>query len=425
MTAALSVLIISAGTSSLYAQKFVSAARIAKPSVVYVAVYQTDSRDGKKNYTKTGYGSGTIVSDDGYVLTNFHVVNKGNFYQITLSDGTECDVERMTNGEFYLADEGIDLAVLKIKNSERRQFKAAVFGDSGSLSEGDWVIAIGNPYGLRHSVTGGIVSSVGRSDIGFAEIEDFIQTDVPINPGNSGGPLVNEQGEIVGINTAIRTVSGGYQGISFAIPSKLAEKVFRELLSYGHVRRGWLGVIVKEDRRSTDSDLSDLRVISVIKNSPAGDVGIEEGDILRQVDGVTVSSQGKLMRFVKNKAVGSQLRLTVSRDGKLHDYMIVLREKAIYKKVSKAISSLMDSYGIELSEDRTTGLLVVTYLSPLRMTTHGNQIRQGDILLSINGAHLKGMDEFARIYSKWEYSISKATVSRNGRIYVIDFEMRD
>ena len=306
-----------AGAASIRAQNFVSAARVAKPSVVYVSVYKTDSREGKKNYTKAGYGSGTIVSADGYVLTNYHVVNKGSFYQITLSDGTECEVERMPNGAFYYADEGIDLAVLKIKNHDLRRFRAASFGDSDALSEGEWVIAIGNPYGLRHSVTCGIVSSTGRSDVGFAEIEDFIQTDVPINPGNSGGPLVNERGEIVGINTAIRTVSGGYQGISFAIPSKLAEKVFKELLAYGHVRRGWLGIVVKENRRSQGSDASDLCVISVVKDSPAGSVGIEEGDLLRQVDGVSMTSQGKLMRCIKNKVVGAPVRLTISRDGKL------------------------------------------------------------------------------------------------------------
>ena len=413
------------GRSDVFAQKFVAAAHSAKPSVVYVAVYKTGVVDGKRNYTKTGYGSGIIVSSDGYVLTNHHVVNKGNFYQVTLSDGTEYDVEKLGGDEFYLADESIDLAVLKIRNPDGIRFPAAVFGDSGLLTEGEWVIAIGNPYGLRHSVTSGIVSSVGRSDVGFAEIEDFIQTDVPINPGNSGGPLVNEQGEVVGINTAIRTVSGGYQGISFAIPSKLAEKVFHELLSYGHVRRGWLGVIVKEERRAPDSDISDLRVISVVKDSPAGSAGIEEGDLLRQVDGAAVRSQGKLMRLIKNKAVGSRVRLTMSREGKLRDYTIVLREKENYRKVSKAVSSLMSSYGIELEENRATGALVVSYLSPVKLMMHGNQLKQGDVLLSINGAQLKGLDDFARLYAKWDYSISKATVARNGRIYVIDFGERD
>ena len=408
--------------ASAGAQQFSEAARIAKPAVVYISVYVSDNQDGKRNYIKTGYGSGTIVSDQGYVLTNYHVVNKGNFYQIVLYDGTECEIEKMSNGQYYVSDDGTDLAVLKIKNAERYNFKAARFGDSQTLTEGDWVIAIGNPYGLRHSVTSGIVSSIGRSDVGFAEIEDFIQTDVPINPGNSGGPLVNGRGEMVGINTAIRTVSGGFQGISFAIPSKLAEKVYNELLKYGRVRRGWLGLLVKEERRQGESDLNDLRVISVLKNSPAADAGIKEGDILREADGSTVTSQGRLMRLVKNKPVGSQVTLTVSREGKLRDYTIVLREKEIYKKLSRATAKLLDSYGIELEEDATTGGLVISYLSSMKLNTHGNQLKEGDILLTVNGAKLKGLDEFARIYAKWDYSISKATILRNGRIYVIDFE---
>jgi len=408
--------------ASAGAQQFSEAARIAKPAVVYISVYVSDNQDGKRNYIKTGYGSGTIVSDQGYVLTNYHVVNKGNFYQIVLYDGTECEIEKMSNGQYYVSDDGTDLAVLKIKNAERYNFKAARFGDSQTLTEGDWVIAIGNPYGLRHSVTSGIVSSIGRSDVGFAEIEDFIQTDVPINPGNSGGPLVNGRGEMVGINTAIRTVSGGFQGISFAIPSKLAEKVYNELLKYGRVRRGWLGLLVKEERRQGESDLNDLRVISVLKNSPAADAGIKEGDILREADGSTVTSQGRLMRLVKNKPVGSQVTLTVSREGKLRDYTIVLREKEIYKKLSRATAKLLDSYGIELEEDATTGGLVISYLSSMKLNTHGNQLKEGDILLTVNGAKLKGLDEFARIYAKWDYSISKATILRNGRIYVIDFD---
>ncbi|MGL4370869.1 MAG: trypsin-like peptidase domain-containing protein [Spirochaetota bacterium] len=413
------------GYAQPQAPQFSDAAKIAKPSVVYISVYVSDNQDGKRNYIKTGYGSGTIISSEGYILTNFHVVNKGNYYQVVLYDGTECDIEKMPGGEYYAADDGTDLAVLKIKNPERYNLTPARFGNSDSLQEGEWVIAIGNPYGLRHSVTCGIVSSVGRSDVGFAEIEDFIQTDVPINPGNSGGPLVNVRGEVVGVNTAIRTVSGGFQGISFAIPSDLSRKVFSELLSYGRVRRGWLGMLVKEERRPSESDIKDLRIVSVMKKSPSADAGILEGDILRQIDGAGIASQGKLMRIVKNKPVGSQLKIVVSRSGKLKEFTITLREKETYKKLSQAMAKLLDSYGIELEEDATTGGLIVSYLSPLRLSAHGNQLSEGDILLKVNGARMKSLDDFARIYAKWDYSVTKATILRNGRIYVIDFENAD
>jgi serine protease Do len=398
---------------------FSYAAARAKPSVVYISVYDYEDGDKKKGYLKTGYGTGTVISRDGYIITNYHVVNKGSFYQIVFYDGTEWEIEKFPNGEYYIADDETDLAVLKLKSPERRDIVPVSFGDSDQLVEGQWVIAIGNPYGLRHSVTCGIISSIGRSDVGFAEIEDFIQTDVPINPGNSGGPLLNDRGELIGINSAIRTVSGGFQGISFAIPSRLAEKVYKELVSFGRVRRGWLGVLVKESRHP-GSEVKDLRVISVTKDSPAAAAGLREGDIIRHADGAPVQSQGKLMRLVKSKDVGSTLALVVSREGKLREVKIVLREKGDYRKLSRALSRLYDRYGIRLSES-SEGALVIAGLAPQRNAASGSSLRVGDMLLSINGARLQGLDDFARVFTRWEYSISKATVARGGRLYVIDF----
>jgi serine protease Do len=408
---------------SLYAQTepdFTYAAKKAKPSVVYISVFAHEDGNPKNGYLKTGYGSGNVVTKDGYILTNYHVVNKGEFYQVVLSDGTECEVEKINGGSYYLADEETDLAVLKVKHPDRQNFVPFEIGDSDLLQEGQWVIAIGNPYGLRHSVTCGIVSSLGRSDVGFADIEDFIQTDVPINPGNSGGALVDRSGELIGINAAIRTVSGGYQGISFAIPSKLAVRVFRELLENGRVRRGWLGVVVKMEKRRTDSDTKDIRIISVAKNSPTYDAGIREGDIIRKAEGIALTSQGQLMKIAKNKNIGSTLSLTISRDGKLRDYNIVLREKDIYRNLGKALSVAYERYGLEFSEDSAG--LVISRLSPLKLDSHNNSLREGDVLLSINGGRIKGLDDFVRLFTRWEFSISKATVMRASRVYVIDFK---
>jgi len=398
---------------------FSYAAARAKPSVVYISVYDHEDGDKKKGYLKTGYGTGTVISREGYIITNYHVVNKGSFYQIVFYDGTEWEIEKFPNGEYYIADDETDLAVLKLKSPERRDIVPVSFGDSDQLVEGQWVIAIGNPYGLRHSVTCGIISSLGRSDVGFAEIEDFIQTDVPINPGNSGGPLLNDRGELIGINSAIRTVSGGFQGISFAIPSRLAEKVYKELVSFGRVRRGWLGILVKESRHP-GSEAKDLRVISVTRDSPAAAAGLREGDLIRQADGAPAQSQGKLMRLVKSKDVGSTLALVVSREGKLREVKIVLREKGDYRKLSRALSRLYDRYGIRLSEN-SEGIIVIAGLAPQKNATNGSSLRVGDALLSINGARLHGLDDFARVFTRWEYSISKASVARNGRLYVIDF----
>jgi serine protease Do len=398
---------------------FSAAAAKAKPSVVYISVYT--QAEGQKELVKSGYGSGTIVTRDGYVLTNYHVVSRGDHFQVVLDNGIECDIERFKNGSYFLADEETDIALLKIRHPDQKPFIPFDIGDSDQLMEGQWVIAIGNPYGLRHSVTCGIISSLRRSDVGFAEIEDFIQTDVPINPGNSGGPLVNQKGECIGINAAIRTISGGYQGISFAIPSKLAMHVFKELLSNGRVRRGWLGVLVQEERRRSDSDAREIRVISVAKDSPAFHAGIREGDIVRKADGVVLTSQGRLMKMVKNKEVGSSIHFTVARDGKLYEYTLVLREKESYRTMSRVLMRLYDYYGIELSENASSGAVILR-LSPDKLDMHGGSLREGDVFVSLNGGKIKNLDDFVRIYAKWDYSISKGTVFRDGKIYLIDFK---
>jgi serine protease Do len=396
---------------------FSFAASKAKPSVVYISVYT--QQDGEKELVKTGYGSGTIVSKEGYLLTNYHVVSRGDHFQVVLDDGTECDAVRFKNGSFFLADEDSDLAVLRIQSRDKRQFVPFDIGDSDMLSEGQWVMAVGNPYGLRHSVTCGVISSLRRSDVGFAEIEDFIQTDVPINPGNSGGPLVNIKGELVGINAAIRTVSGGYQGISFAIPSNMAYRVFKDLLQNGRVRRGWLGILVKEERRHPDSDAKEIRVISVTKDSPAYHAGIREGDIVRKANGTALSSQGKLMRVVKNSEIGAKLSFTIARNGKLYEVSMILRERDSYRNMSRVLLKLFDQYGIALEEN--DGGPVVSRLSPDKLDIHGGSLREGDVVVSVNGGRIRTLDDIVRIYSKWDYVISKATVSRGGKIYVIDF----
>ncbi|HNX57786.1 MAG TPA: trypsin-like peptidase domain-containing protein [Spirochaetota bacterium] len=414
------ILFVSAGAAlPAGVPDFSFAAARAKPSVVYISVFDHEDGDKRKGLLKTGYGTGSVISRDGYILTNYHVVNKGSFYQVIFYDGAEREVERFSNGEYYIADDETDLAILKLREPETYDLTPISFGDSDKLVEGQWVIAIGSPYGLRNSVTCGIVSSLGRSDVGFTEIEDFIQTDVPINPGNSGGPLLNERGELIGINSAIRTVSGGFQGISFAIPSQLAEKVYRELITYGRVRRGWLGILVKETRRA-GSESKDIRVISVTKDSPAAAAGLREGDLVRQADGSPALSRGKLMRLVKGKEVGSILKLVISRDGKLKEVSIPLREKESFRKLSRALSRLYDKYGIELSEERSGGI-VVAELSPQKIATHGSALRVGDVIVSINGAKIVAMDDFARVFARWDYVISKATVLRGDRLYVIDF----
>ncbi|NLV68783.1 MAG: trypsin-like serine protease, partial [Spirochaetes bacterium] len=252
-------MVVSAEPGS-FNEYFIRASTSVKPSVVNIIAYQKKFREGKVRLLRVSYGTGTIISSGGYVVTNYHVVKKGEYFRIICSDGSNYEISKFEDGSSFHADLKTDLAVLRIDSNSEKSFTPIKFADSNNLNEGEWVIAIGNPYGLKQSITAGIVSSKGRDNIGFSDIEDFIQTDVSINPGNSGGPLVNLYGEMVGINTAIRSASGGFQGISFAIPSNIVRQVCQDLIAYGRVRRGWLGFIARE---TSSSGIRDRKTVEV------------------------------------------------------------------------------------------------------------------------------------------------------------------
>lgn len=398
---------------------FTGAVRQAKPSVVSIIVYQVKEKNGKKDYVRAGYGSGTIISRSGYVVTNYHVVQKGNLPRVIFPDGTEAAVHLFNNRDYYLADYKTDIAVLKIEEPENLDFEPITFEDSNDLLEGEWVIAIGNPFGLRQSITCGIVSSKGRNDIGFADIEDFIQTDVPINPGNSGGPLINLQGKLVGINTAIRTISGGYQGISFAIPSNIVRQVSQELMKYGRVRRGWLGFLARE-RKTGYGEKGAVEVISVIRNSPAEVSGIRSGDLIREVDGEKIASLGELIRSVGNKPVGSKLVLTISREGQLREYHLSLREKQAYQNIQRGLKSLFSLYGFELDENGSANEVIISYLSPMSLG-YQSGLKRGDAIASVNGRKVGNLEEFIKIFFKSRSRISLLEIRRESRYFQIEF----
>ncbi len=291
---------------------FIAAAERARPSVVNISVYLSEGTGPGKTYKKTADGTGTIITTAGHIVTNCHVVEKGDYYRAVLFNNRTVELERINGNGYYYADFKTDIAVLKIVNSgDEKYFRPVTFDDQEGLREGEWVLAIGNPYGLRQSITGGIVSSTGRNNIGFADIEDFIQSDVSINPGNSGGPLINLKGEMVGLNSAIRTVSGGFQGISFAIPVSIVRHVSSELIRYGKVRRGWLGIIAKEVPSATDSNTDSVEIMSVVKNSPAQSAGLKAGDIIRTIDGNHVMSLNSL--FICERLIFSSCALNLTQ----------------------------------------------------------------------------------------------------------------
>jgi serine protease Do len=411
---------LNAATPTELNRFFVKAARKAQPSVVNIIIYQVRTKNGEKYYSKVGYGSGTIITKSGYVITNYHVVKKGNFYQITLHDGTECEVQKIKNGKYYIGDVKTDIALLKIDESDILDLKPIEIDNSNHLSEGEWVIAIGNPYGLRQSVTCGIVSSKGRNDIGFADIEDFIQTDVPINPGNSGGPLINLQGKLVGINTAIRTITGGYQGISFAIPSNIVRQVSNELIRYGRVRRGWLGFIAREKKIYITGVKTVVEVISVIKDSPAESSGIRKGDVIKEINGMKIHSLGELVKSIGNKPVNSKLAITISRDGHLFEYSLILREKTKHRNLQRGLRSLYSLYGIELDETSRRGDVIISYLSPMGVA-YQNGLKKGDVIISVNGTNTATIEDIINVFYKSKSVIQRVEIYRGVRQYKFEF----
>jgi serine protease Do len=258
-----------------------------------------------------GLGSGVIVSEDGYVLTNNHVVGDADDVDVTLSDG------RQFRAETVGADKATDIAVLKIDASD---LVPAKLGKSAALEVGEWVLAMGSPFGLDHTVTAGIISATGRANMGITDYEDFIQTDAAINPGNSGGPLVNLHGEVIGINTAIASRTQGYMGVGFAIPSEMAGHVMRGIIDKGFVTRGWLGAAIRDlsealaesfEYDSTDGVLID----DVVAESPADKAGLKAGDIVTSFNGQTVESANELRNAVAATAPGSEVNLDIVRRG--------------------------------------------------------------------------------------------------------------
>ncbi len=247
-------------------------------------------------------GSGVIVSRDGLILTNNHVIAGASRISVALADG-----RRFSDVQVVGTDPATDLALLRVRANNLPAIK---WGDSRALEVGEWVLAIGNPYGLSQTVTAGIVSAKGRRDVGISVYEDFIQTDAAINPGNSGGALVNIRGELVGINTAILSQSGGNVGIGFAIPSHEARRVMEQLLRYGKVSRGWLGII---PARLDEGVVQGVVVANLFRNSPADLAGLDIEDIILECNGKRVTSPGELKNLIASLPAGTEVTLVIQR----------------------------------------------------------------------------------------------------------------
>jgi serine protease Do len=355
----------------------------------------------KGEYKTQSLGSGVIVKIDGengYILTNNHVVADMDELKVKLSDKREFD------GEVVGTDEQTDLAVIKIVG---KNLKAAKMGDSENLRQGQWAIAIGNPFGLTHTVSLGVVSAIGRSGVGIANYENFIQTDAAINPGNSGGPLVNIDGEIIGINTAIFTRSGGYQGIGFAIPVNMAKAVLRDLIDKGKVTRGWLGVAIQD----VDASLAEqfgvevtegVLISDVQDGSPAKEAGFERGDIVIEYDNKKISDVNRLRNIVAQTKVGEKIKVKVLRKEKEKILTVKIGEQpsdmfasgkpSIGKNLGLSVQDLTDELARSFGYENESGVVITAFEpdSPAAET----DIKEGDLIKEVNREKINNINEF-------------------------------
>ncbi len=324
-------------------------------------------------------GSGVVIdSKEGIVVTNYHVIKNADEIQVSLVDG------RSFKAELVGSDPEVDIAVLKIKAKGLVQ---VTMSDSDQLRVGDFVVAIGNPFGLGQTVTTGIVSALGRTGLGIEGYENFIQTDASINPGNSGGALVDLRGRLIGINTAIIAPAGGNVGIGFAIPVNMAQASINQILEHGEVRRGVLGISIQDlTQELRDAfDLSEhqqgVLVSLVSKDSAAEDAGMLAGDIITQVDGKAVRSAGQLRNQIGMREIGDRVEITLVREGKDKTLKVKIGEPQDYQISRGSVHKLLEGASFE-NNSQGDGV-VVTGLAPNSSAAFGG-LRVGDVIISVN-----------------------------------------
>lgn len=426
VVAALTVVQAGWATATTVAPDFVELAKKLKPSVVNISTAKTVAPQKRMqrppnslgqdpfedffnrffdnipqhSFKQRSLGSGFIISNDGYILTNNHVVAGADEIKIKLSDGREFKAE--VKG----TDEKLDLAVLKI--DVKGGLPVAQLGDSDTIQVGEWVMAIGNPFGLNQTVTAGIVSAMGRV-IGSGPYDDFIQTDASINPGNSGGPLFNADGRVIGINTAI--VAGG-QGIGFAIPINMAKGVLPQLEEKGKVTRGWLGVGIQPVTPELAQSFGvkgekGALVADVTKDSPADKGGLKSGDIILEFDGKQIQEMNNLPRLVAVTPVGKKVKLKILRNGKpeavtvkieqLKEGEEIAQPAAVQDRMGMTVKELNAELAAQIGIKETKGVVVMA-VKPGGLAEEAG-IASGDVIKEINGIKINTATDFTKAVS--------------------------
>lgn len=386
-----------------------------------------------------GMGSGVIISADGYIVTNNHVIKDSDKIEVVLNN------QKSYTAQLVGTDPNTDIALLKI---DAKDLPFVKFVDSDSINVGDWVLAVGNPFGLNSTVTAGIVSAKGRSiDLlrqnASNPIESFIQTDAAINPGNSGGALVNPNGDLVGINTAISSPTGTFSGYGFAIPSNLVKKVVEDIKQYGLVQRGYLGIqgmdlnnefLVKDYNKQNGTKYESQQGILVQKvtdNGGALAAGIEKGDIITEVDGQKITNFGKLSFAIGSKNPGDQVSVKLLRDGKEKNYTVTLRDQNGNTK-KRALSDLtvIEKLGAEFEPltERQKVSFGIDYGVMVKNTQQASKlgsigIDDGFIILKVNDKEVSDQKEIEKILKGYKGKVSISYVDPYGRIYTRGFTM--
>src|SRR5579884_474103 len=399
----------------------------AKPSVVSIFPVSGPGRSkdfpGERLPNSPGSGSGVIIDPEGHIVTNNHVVGDTNEVEVRLSDKTKLIAQVIGK------DPDTDLAVLKV--TSERPLPYARFGDSNTVKVGQWVLAVGNPFGLDRTVTLGVVSGTGRDNINLSRYENFIQTDASINPGNSGGPLFNLRGEIIGINTAIINFA---QGIGFAIPSNMVQQVTGQLMTKGKVTRGWLGVGIQPLTAELAGKFGvkegeGVLVNEVFDGDPASKAGVQPGDVILKVDGITVDTPNSLARVIAGLVPGKKANLEILRDGKkklLPIELVERKDEAVTAAIPKRPESFLGLNVQDLTPDIAERFkikddkgVIVTKVEP-GSAAEAEGLKEGDLIKEVNREKVNSADEFKQLMEKTKKTEAVLLrISRENRAFFI------
>jgi Do/DeqQ family serine protease len=368
---------------------------------------------GQQQQEQVGTGSGVIISEDGYIVTNNHVIKDASEIEITLNN------KKSYTAKLIGTDSKMDIALLKINADEKLPYTA--FANSDSVKIGEWVLAVGNPYNLTSTVTAGIVSAKARN-LDTNGIQSFIQTDAAVNPGNSGGALVNTRGELIGINTMISSMTGSYVGYSFAVPSNIARKIIEDIMEFGNVQRGILGVEGGELNSNASKELGVTQgfyISKVSKNSGAEKAGLSKGDIIVKLDDQNISTYADLSGYINTKRPNDVVNVTYIKDGKSRTVPVTLSKNEFYSTEFKGIE-LENIDAADKKKFRIDYGVKIRNITNENLMQYQNEL-QGNIILSIDNVKATNVETVSKLLSKKDegQSVRIEMINKNGEIFRI------